>query len=225
MTKHRKFLLKLIPLLFLSVTLFSLIGCSKTVNLNKYVSEKQSDIFYCEQDGFTLTANYSQKEYPYCNDGIVGALSDLFEVKLKAPDNSAEYNIKFTVAGKEYGGEMSFESVRQIYTFSQSIPCPQETRLTFTVTYESTEISLTAASVKTENTISIEEVVQHIQRAETERIEALTQNGIFVAEIYIRLVYKDGECFYYAAISDRSGNTYSMLIDSETGEILATREN
>lgn len=212
-------------MLFLCVTALSLIGCSKSTDLNKYVSERLTEIFFCEQDGFTLTASYSQKEYPYCNDGIVGELSDLFEIKLQAPDNSAEYNIKFTVAGKEYGGEMSFESVRQIYTFSQSIRCAGETQLTFTVTSETGENTLVANSVKNENTLSTKEILQYIQKAEPERISALMQNGIFAAEIYIRLVYKDGECFYYASITDRSGNTYSMLIDSESGKILATREN
>ena len=104
MTKFKQNLLKLIPMLFLSVLLLSLIGCTKNNDLNRYVSEKKSEIYYCEQDGFTLTASYSQKEYPYCADGIVGQLSDLFEVKLEAPDNAAEYNLKFTINEKEYGG-------------------------------------------------------------------------------------------------------------------------
>lgn len=225
MTKCKKILLKIVPALLLGLMLFTFIGCKTDSGLDKYVSEKRTEIYYCEQDGFTLTASYSQKEYPYCADGIVGELSDLFEIKLQAPDNSEEYNIKFTLAGKEYGGEMSFESVRQIYTFSQSIACPKETQITFTVSRKDSEVKLVAESVKNENTLGLSDILKSIQKAEPDRISALSQNGTFAGEIYVRLVYKDGECFYYAAISDRSGNTYSMLIDADSGEILATREN
>lgn len=225
MSKRSNILLKIIPLFLLAILLFSFTGCSKDTSLEKYVSEKKTEIFYCEQDGFELTASFSQKEYPYCADGIVGDLSDLFEIKLKAPDNSAEYNISFTAGDKEYSGEMSFESVRQIYTFSQSIPCPKEKQITFTVFCGENKTSMTAVSVKGENTLSVSEVLKCIQKAQTEKIASLTQNGNFTAEIYLRLVYKEGECFYYAAISDRTGNTCSMLIDADTGEILAMREN
>lgn len=225
MTKFKQNLLKLIPMLFLSVLLLSLIGCTKNNDLNRYVSEKKSEIYYCEQDGFTLTASYSQKEYPYCADGIVGQLSDLFEVKLEAPDNAAEYNLKFTINEKEYGGEMSFESVRQVYTFSQSIACPDESQIAFTVTDGKNETVLTATSVKTEQVLSPEDILARVQKAEAERLSPLWQNNTFAGEIYLRLTYKEGECFYFAAITDRNGNTYSMLIDAKTGEILASREN
>ena len=87
------------------------------------------------------------------------------------------------------------------------------------------EVKLVAESVKNENTLGVSDILKSIQKAEPDRISALSQNGTFAGEIYVRLVYKDGECFYYAAISDRSGNTYSMLIDADSGEILATREN
>lgn len=204
-------------------TLFT--SCEKNVSLEKYVSEKRTDVYYCEQNGYTITAFYSSKEYPYLADGIVGALSDFFEIKLKAPDNSLNYNICFTVSGKEISGELSFESVRQIYTFSLSVSRPIEKQIDFKIMTDESEIILTAKNVKAEKTLSINNVLRIIKKSEKNRLNALVQNDIFAGEIYIRLVYKENELFYYVAIFDRIGNSYSLLIDAETGEILATKEN
>ena len=62
-----------------------------------------------------------------------------------------------------------------------------------------------------------------MRTAESDRFAALTSGGSFAGELYVRLLYDNERCFYYVGLTDRNGNTYAMLTDAETGEIIATR--
>ena len=63
MTKCKKILLKIVPALLLGLMLFTFIGCKTDSGLDKYVSEKRTEIYYCEQDGFTLTENGYENDF------------------------------------------------------------------------------------------------------------------------------------------------------------------
>ena len=216
---------KLISILIITIAYIFLCGCANKVCLDKYLSENRTEVYYAEKDDFYLTAYYSQKEYPYIADGIVGELSSVLEIQIKAPNNSLDYNICFTLSNVEYKGETSFDSVRQIYTFCVSTAKPETHQINFILTTENTEISLIATSVKNKETLSYNLILEKFQASEKELLNSLVQNRILAAEIYLRLVFKDGEVFYYLALFDRGGNQYSYLIDSITGEILASKQN
>ena len=52
---------------------------------------------------------------------------------------------------------------------------------------------------------------------------ALRQDGRLNAEFYVRLLKRD-KPYYYVGITDRDGNTLSLLLDGATGEVLARRD-
>ena len=58
--------------------------------------------------------------------------------------------------------------------------------------------------------------------AEKETIANMTQNGAFGGEFYVRLLRRDKN-YYYVGIIDTSGKTVSLLLDGESGEVLARR--
>lgn len=202
-------------------------GCSAQADLTDYVSEYRSDIFMGTQGEYSVFASYSQREYPYTADGNVGDMSSIFEIALTAPDNTQTYSVRYTLGEKEYSSELSFDSVRLVHRCSQSIPAPSETSLTFTISItengDTEPVSVTASSIKTEKTLNLDDLLQKVRNAESARFDALTSGNSFAGELYVRLLYDNGRCFYYIGLIDRSGNTYAMLADAETGEIIATR--
>ena len=52
----------------------------------------------------------------------------------------------------------------------------------------------------------------------------MTKNNEFYGEFYIRLLRRDKN-FYYVGIIGKSETTVSLLIDAESGEVLARRES
>ena len=189
----------------LILCLFALIpaaGCSRTPDLTKYVSEYRSDIFYGSSGDCSVFASCSKKEYPYQADGNAAEMSDMFEIAFSTPDNTKTYLIKFTLGEKNYEGELSFDSVKMVHTWSQSIPAPQEKEIV----------------------LPLSDLLKKVSSEESEQFTELSDGNVFCAEIYVRLLYENNECYYYIGLTDRSGNTFAMLADAETGEILATKQ-
>ena len=215
----------------LILCLFALIpaaGCSRTPDLTKYVSEYRSDIFYGSSGDCSVFASCSKKEYPYQADGNAAEMSDMFEIAFSTPDNTKTYLIKFTLGEKNYEGELSFDSVKMVHTWSQSIPAPQEKEIEFTFVDTASEdavpMSIQAKSVKSDYVLPLSDLLKKVSSEESEQFTELSDGNVFCAEIYVRLLYENNECYYYIGLTDRSGNTFAMLADAETGEILATKQ-
>lgn len=215
----------------LSLCLFALVpaaGCSRTPDLTKYVSEYRSDIFYGSGGDYSVFASCSQKEYPYQADGNAADMSDVFELALSTPDNTKTYIVQFTLGEKNYEGELSFDSVKMVHTWSQSIPAPQEKEIVFTFTDtesdEASAFSIQTESVKSDTTLSLSDLLKKVSAEEPDPFSELSDGNVFCAEIYVRLLYENNECYYYIGLTDRNGNTFAMLADAETGEVLATKQ-
>lgn len=200
-------------------------GCAVAPELSDYVSEYRSDIFEGTSGSYSVFATYSSREYPYEADGNAGEMSELFEVALAASDNTKTYVLTFALGGISYEEELSFDSVRMVHTFSRSLPQPTEKEITFSITdTEGSEpVEVTAKSVRSESALPLKDLLSAVSAAEKEHFAALTDGRNFAGELYIRLLHENGQCYYYVGLTDRSGSTYAMLADAETGEILATR--
>ena len=129
----RKFLILTAGIVLLAASLF-VCGCSKKIDYTEYVSEYRSDVFCGTNGEYSVFVSCSRREYPYVADGNVADIGDMFEVVLSAPDNTKTYSVNFTAGGKEYSAELSFDSVRLVHRWSQSIAAPEEREITFTFT-------------------------------------------------------------------------------------------
>lgn len=224
----RKFLILTAGIVLLAASLF-VCGCSKKIDYTEYVSEYRSDVFCGTNGEYSVFVSCSRREYPYVADGNVADIGDMFEVVLSAPDNTKTYSVNFTAGGKEYSAELSFDSVRLVHRWSQSIAAPEEREITFTFTVpdepEEQAVQITASSIRDDSVLPLPELLKQISEAQKDRFADLTVDNVFCGEIYVRLLYEAEDCYYYVGITDRSGNAYAMLADADTGEIIATKQN
>ena len=65
-------------------------------------------------------------------------------------------------------------------------------------------------------------LLEYAIKAEKETVKQMTRDGNFLGEFYIRLLRRNIN-YYYVGITDLNGTTVSLLLDSETGEVLAKR--
>lgn len=208
--------------------LFALAGCSRTVDLTDYVSEYRSNIYSGTQGDYSVFATYSVREYPYLADGNVGDMTTLFEVTLAAADNTKTYSVTFSCGGQDYTAELSFDSVRMVHSWSQSMEEPTESEIAFTVRdaddKDAESVTVTATSLRGENTLALGDLLTRVSAEKQERFDALTDGNNFAGELYVRLLAGEQGCLYYVGLTDRSGNTFAMLADGVTGEVLASHE-
>ena len=202
----------------------ALAACGGGKDYTPFISEARYDIFRAETEEFTVTLSCISREYPYASDGIACPKTDVVEISLiPSAAAMADYSV-FVVGEKEWGGEASFRNAYGDWFYSEGVSAFPKDSVTLRIEWEDEVRELTATSVKNENTISVNEALKFAVTAEKERIDRMSSNGEFCGEFYVRLVRRDTN-YYYVGIVSADGGITSLLLDGETGEVLARRES
>ncbi len=209
--------------LILLCAVFPLFSACKTRDYSSYLSEVRSDLFVAETDEFSIILSCVSREYPYFADGVPSARSDLVEISLKDYQNAQDYHV-YLCGERELGGEMSFRNVHDDFFYSEGVSAFPENTVSLRVEWGEEVREIAATSVKNEKTLSATDALARAIETETERIRNMEENGAFRGEFYVRLLRRERN-YYYVGIVDGSGKTLSLLLDAESGEILAKREN
>lgn len=209
----------LFPCILLLLPLFS--ACARPYDYTAHISECKSDVFRAETEEFSLTLSVVSREYPYADDGIACPRSTVCEISL-VPQSDLRADFEIYLTDNDWGGEMSFRSVRGDYAYSESMDFPLGASVALNLRWKGETREITATSVRTENTLSPEAALGFAVAAEKETVERLTQDGTFCGEFRVRLLRRD-QTYYYVGIVAKDGTTVSLLLDSETGAVLARR--
>ena len=219
-----KRLARLLVLCAALIACVCLSSCKKNeVDYFLYVSELRSNILLAGDEDFSLRVYAVEKEYPYSADGIKRDCTTRTEVYLIAPSGDKNCNLSFSVDGKEYGGEMSFDNVKCEYYFSCTLDTSKASEINFLIRFGETEKNLTAKTVKTQATLPPEKILLSLSQTETELFASLTDEYGFAGEIYLRLIFEESP-YYYIGVIDRNGNITAFLLHAESGKILAKRQ-
>ncbi|MBR2646416.1 MAG: hypothetical protein IKD47_02530 [Clostridia bacterium] len=215
---------QILATLFVLFFSFSCVSCKKTVEYFDYVSELRSNIFICETETLSLRVYAVRKESPYATDGIPKESVPRAEVRLVAPSFDKTCQLSFSIHGKTYGGEMSFDNVKTEYYYACTLDISALREIVCKIEYGDTAVEMTAKSVLTERTIPAKTALKNIYHEEKALFDSLTDRYGFAGEIHIRLLYEDAP-YYYVGVIDRSGNINAFLVNAETGKILAKRQS
>ena len=211
--------------LFLLVPLLSLVllaGCKGTY-YTKHLSDVRSDLFAAETEDFSLTISCITRETPYAADGVACNTLKLIEIAVKPSegmDGSKSYRIALS-GEPAISGELSYRTVKGDYFLSQGVSAFPEGSVTVRLSEDGKTTELTATSVRTEKTLSPEEALQFAVDAERELIGRMTAGNTFEGEFTVRLMRRSRN-YYFVGITGKKENA-ALLIDAETGEVLARR--
>lgn len=216
--------MKILPLaLACALPVFSLASCAEKEDPLAYVSELRANLFTARNDGLSLTVYAVEKEYPYAADGVARKTSPRTELYISGLSGEKNCSVSFRINGESYGGDASYDNATAKFTYSRTLDCSEAEAIPVTVAYGDTAYELNALSVRTENTLSPTQALANAKRTEAERFKALERKNGFAGEIRLRLIYETAP-FYYIGLIDREGKEFSMLLDAETGKLLATHE-
>lgn len=213
---------KALCILLLSCLCFpALTACGK-IDYSEYLSDVRSDVFCAETEEFTLTLSCVSREHPFLADGIASERSDLVEIVLNdGGTGGVDYEI-YVLGDTVWGGDMAFRNVSGDYYYSRGTDAFPEGNVSLRIQWGDETRELTVTSIKNENTLTVNEALQSALDYEKDAVSTLTRNGAFCGEIFVRLLRRD-KTYYYVGIADTTGKTISLLLNSETGEILARR--
>ena len=211
----KKFILLALPLLLACC----LAGCKKNVNYLDYVSEKRTDIYLYSDDKLEIKIYLSEKETPFCADGIKGAMGELTEIYVTLPENHEEVS----VSAGSIEGDMNYRAVENCYYLSGSGAAVSGENTEVTLTYGGESQTYTVSSVKYGKILDCDGAAKCIIEHEADTFASMTENGVFKGEIFVRLLYDEG-CYYYVGICDREKKIEAFLVDGEKGKIIAHKQ-
>ncbi len=200
-----------------------LAGCG-SCNYTDYLSDVRSDLFLAETEYFSVSLACLSRETPFLTDGVACSRSDTVEITLTPLSDLPEGNVcAVRVLGEEpYGGEMSFQSVTGDFLYTQSCSSFPQKSVSLEIEWGENTLSITATSVKNDSTLTVEQALGKAVEAERERVDALTDKNVFSGEFHVRLLRRDKN-YYYVGIVDTRDNTTALLLDADTGAVLARR--
>lgn len=212
-------------LLVVGVSFFApLVKNAGKVDYFDYVSELRSNILVAENGDFSLRAFAVEKEYPYKADGVRREMTQRAEVYLVAPSGDKVCSVTFSLDGKKYGGEMSYDNVKAEYFFSVSADLSDFSTLDFSIEYGENQTVLTGKTVKKSDTLSARDALEKLRENEAATFDTLTDQNGFVGEIYLRLICEDTP-YYYIGLIEKNGKIRAYLLAADSGKVLAKRES
>lgn len=208
--------------LFSVILLLPLLTSCGKYDYFAHVSDLRSDIFFAETDLYSLSVYCVERESPFLCDGVASPRVRTVEVILVEKERTgAEFEVYF-LSQKDLGGDMSFRSVSGDFYYSKSVLEFPEKSVSLRVVRNGEQTDLVATSVKGEGLLTPEQALSHALEAEQREISRLTYGGAFHGELHVRLLKRD-KTYYYVGIVDETGEIRSLLLDSESGEVLAKR--
>lgn len=174
----------------------------------------------CKEDTYELKVFCSDRETPYCADGVKGDMTTVCEIYYKC--NTSPSCVVAEVG--DFNGEMNYMSVTGSFYLSFSANIFDEESLTVKLTIDGKESEINARNVFEAGTIDWKSALNSVVEYDRERFDNLTQRNRFLGEIGVRLIYDDG-CYYYVSVCDREKKVKAYLVDGKSGRIITERES
>ncbi len=219
--------------LILSVVLclgIMLSGCDcsgkKEVDYLSHVSELRSEVYEGSSKDYTLKASYGFRETPYINDGKVGKQVYYLTFEMNNVTNlDLTYFLNFTHDGQTYEKQFNLNHHRSALSCEIEINEFKENSFTVSVGTLNEKQEIIMQNAIPENSLDYKGAINALIKSQPALLDNYKdENGEFCAEIYARILVKDGKAYWYIGIANGNGGLKAMLIDGKTGEILAVRE-
>lgn len=223
---------KILIIAMFTLCLFGFVGCGKNkINLNNYLIEQRENLFGANDNLYTATFSTGIRESNYNFDGIVNEMIPFGVLTLTRNDNlplaNDTYTFIVTIDEQTYtgflekGNNNSYSADLEVNTIGDEQINVQISFTGYTFNQDLTNIS-SSFNVDSDTAISIAE-----KELKT-NLENLLKDKNVKIEVVMKLMkdYSSDEIknyYWYVGIISTNGNTLGILIDSNSGEIIAKK--
>lgn len=210
------------------LTFYALIqgGCNSKPDYLSYVSELRKDVFVGEKDNFCVTVYCGTKEEPALFDGVKNQTHPTLTFKvLQKEEVGAPISVKFKIANKEYCKDLEFNPVKSTLSCEVEVNALPEKNLIVQLVYGENETLIETKSKLNDKNISYIKALEISVNEGQSFLKEHTVKGVLKCEIVIRLLCENERNYYYVGFICEEGLKLAYLINGETGEIIAKKQN
>ena len=207
---------KFLPI-FISLLLSCVAGCSKVQDKpENHVSQIRTDVFLGEQDDVCVFIYAEQREFPFLNDKFAGERKNCLVIKIPGfDDENASCQISY--GNQSITAKLSYDVVTA--SLGATVQVKSLPTSVISVNFKDKTVNLTS-QLKADS-ITPKQALKCVEKSEKDFISSLYSDGVFDAEIYLRLLTEGEFNYYYVGFARGEGKITAFLLDAKTGEIIA----
>jgi len=224
---------KLTIFLMLIVSVFSLVACGKSeINLNQNLIEERNSLFTANDEIYTVTLSSGKREQDYALDGVVNPLVD-FAVLTLSRNNSnplANDTYSYTISINEnvYSGELIKSPTDNSYSVDLEICIPADAVINAKIDFTGYRFDKNLENVSNNFNIDKNKAIEIATNELKTELQNLisTKNNSFEVVMKLLKDHSDSELktyYWYIGIVATNGETLGILIDTNTGDIIAKK--
>ena len=223
---------KYVIIAILLIGLFCFTGCGKSkIDLNNYLIEQRTTLFTGSDKLYTVSYSGGMREENYSLDGKVNKLIPFGVITLTRTDGEplAKDNYTYTVKinDQEYTGSLQ-EANSTSYCADLQINAPTDATIDVTINFTgyifNSQLANTSNKFKTNLNGAIKIANSELQENLTQMLKDKSNQIEVVTKIIKDYTNSEVESYYwYVGIVSTNGQTLGLLIDANTGSVIAKK--
>lgn len=224
---------KIIAFLLLLVGVVGLSACGQSnIDINDYLIEERQNLYTAQDNMYNVTFSTGMREEDYNFDGIVGNMIEFGVVTFSRLDSEPMANDSYTyivkIGEESYTGFLEKTSNENSYSADIQANAPSDATINIQITFTgysfNEELACISKDFSVDNTTAIEiankelkDDLKNITSDKNNKIEAICK---------ILKDYSNSEIksyYYYIGVLSTNGDTLGILIDANSGEIIAKK--
>lgn len=201
-----------------------LYGCAPQNEYERYVSVLRQDIYSGTYGDIQVSAEYGFKETPLINDGAAKDRVYGYTVFMPIIPDEIKRTVSVTINGETYAADLIADEISSEYKAFIETPNVHLSDFTAVFTSGSTTYETEFSSLLPQNALPYTAALDALKKEQKPLLDAFTENGVFSAELYLKIFVKNGKPFWYVGIAYGSDRLKALVIDGTTAQILAVRE-
>ena len=224
---------KLLILMFLFVSILSLSACGgKDLNLSDYLIEERNNLFVANDELYTLNLSSGLRESDYKFDGVITDKIDFAVITFVRNDNLPLANDTYAyivkINDEEFSGFLEKSPVDNTYVADLGVAVNDDAivsaKISFTgYTFSGDLTNISSAFGYNKNNVieiannELKEEIKNIMQDNNVKIEVVTK----IMKDYSSVDMKN--YYWYVGVISTNGDTLGLLIDANSGEIIAKK--
>lgn len=200
-------------------------GCKNNDAYDKVISEIRDVVYLSNVDTIVFSASSGEREKNYKTDGVANGREEFFILCVEGVFSSAP-TCAFSIGGKEYGGEMKKHPFNDSYSYEVNAKTTAK-EIDVCVNFGNESVETTLKSVKTDKSKTAMQALSKARAELKKTLDKHLKNGVFDGEVYLRIipnpVENDGRYFWYVAFCKSENDCFSVLIELESGNVVAKK--
>jgi len=223
---------KLLIFTLLALLIFGLTACGKnSIDLNKYLIEERDNLFIANDNIYNVTFSSGMRENNYNLDGIVNDKVEFGVLTLMRNDANPlandTYEYIVTINEEEFKGIMEKSPIDNSYAVDIEKKVEDNAIINVKINFTGYKFNQDLTNISNNFEIKKDQALKIANNELKESIKDIQSDNNVKFEVVMKIL-KDSSTetnrfYWYIGVIATSGETLGILIDSNTGDIIAKK--